>query len=96
MSDLIATVPAPLLLLAALLALVAVIALWRLVATAGLISVGQWALITQTDDPAAAVLALGVPALVTVLVLSRLVARSKDVGTRSVRMTRLSHAGVSR
>ncbi|WP_158845003.1 hypothetical protein [Saccharothrix deserti] len=96
MSELIATVPAPLLLLAALLALVAVIAMWKLVATAGLIGVGQWVLITQTDDPAAAVLALGLPALVTALAVSRLFSRSRHAEMRSLRPSRQPHVGVSR
>lgn len=66
-------VPVPLLLLAAALALVAVVLLWKLLMTAGLLGLAQWVVITQTEDPTAVLVALGVPALITVLALSRLI-----------------------
>lgn len=96
LGKLIGTVPAPLMLLAALLALVTVIVMWKLVVSAGLIGLGQWALVTQTDDPAAAVLALGVPALVTALTVSRLFSRTRHAEVRPFRSSRLSPVGVSR
>lgn len=84
-AKLLASVPTPLLLLAALLALVAMVALWKLVAAAGLIGLGQWVLITQTGDQGMAVLALAVPALVTAFAMSRLFSRSGTTrGRRSV------------
>jgi len=65
------TVPTPVLLLATGLALAAVILLWKLLATAGLIGLGQWAVTTQTEDPAALLVAYGLPALVVAVLLRR-------------------------
>ncbi|MFD1152752.1 hypothetical protein [Saccharothrix hoggarensis] len=76
MSDLLPTVPAPLLLLLAALAVVPVIVLWKLLATAGLIGLTQWAVITQTEDPTAVMVVVGVPALVLVSLLRRTAHRS--------------------
>ncbi len=70
------TVPTPLLLLAAGLALVAVIALWKLLATAGLIGLAQWAVITRTDDPTVVLVVVGVPALVLATSIRRAVTRT--------------------
>ena len=64
-------VPTPLLLLGAVLALVAVIVLWKLLAVAGLIGLAQWAVITQTDDPTAVLVVVGVPALVLAVLIRR-------------------------
>ena len=69
-------VPTPLLLLGAVLALVAVIALWKLLATAGLIGLAQWAVITQTEDPTAVLVVVGVPALVLAGLVRRTVTRT--------------------
>ena len=93
---LITSVPTPLLLLAALLALVAVIALWKVVATAGLIGLGQWVLITQTGDQGVAVLALAVPALVTTLVVFRLFSRPGSARSRLFGLGSAARVEVSR
>lgn len=70
------TVPAPLLLLGVVLALVAVIVLWKLLVTAGLIGLAQWAVITQTEDPTVVLVVVGVPALVSAVLIRRAVTRA--------------------
>lgn len=91
------TVPAPLLLLGVVLALVAVIALWKLLVTAGLIGLAQWAVITQTDSPTAVLVVIGVPALVTAFTLSRLMSRSgSGHGMRPALLSRPTRVEVSR
>ncbi|WP_033439384.1 hypothetical protein [Saccharothrix sp. NRRL B-16314] len=69
-------VPAPLLLLVAVLALVAVVMLWKLLMVAGLIGLAQWAVITQTEDPTAVLVVVGVPALVLAVLLRRAASRT--------------------
>ncbi|XVS63999.1 hypothetical protein ACQPYE_38095 [Actinosynnema sp. CA-299493] len=65
------TVPVPVLLLAVALALVAVVLLWKLLVTAGLIGLAQWAVITQTENTTAVMVAVGVPAIVLTILLRR-------------------------
>ncbi|WP_199439302.1 hypothetical protein [Umezawaea beigongshangensis] len=66
------SIPPPLLLLLVALALAAVVVLWKLLATAGLIGLAQWLVITQAEDPTAVVVVVGVPALVLAVLLRRL------------------------
>ncbi|ROP40422.1 hypothetical protein [Saccharothrix texasensis] len=73
------SIPPPLLLLLVALALVAVIVLWKLLATAGLIGLTQWLVITQAENPTAVVVVVGVPALALAVLLRRL--RRTDRGT---------------
>ncbi|NUT91252.1 MAG: hypothetical protein HOY78_04405 [Saccharothrix sp.] len=68
-----AGVPLLLVVLGAAVGVVVLVLLWKLLVVAGLLGLGQWAVITQTDDPMVAVLVLGVPALITVFALSSLV-----------------------
>ncbi|WP_158853163.1 hypothetical protein [Saccharothrix deserti] len=70
------TVPTPLLLLVGVLALVAVVVLWKLLLTAGLIGLAQWAVITQTEDSTAVLVAVGVPALVLAVLIRRAATRT--------------------
>ncbi|WP_367134743.1 hypothetical protein [Saccharothrix sp. HUAS TT1] len=63
------TVPPPVLLLVAVLALAAVITFWKLFATAGLIGLAQWAVITQTESTTAVLVAVGVPAIALTVLL---------------------------
>ncbi|MFD1152599.1 hypothetical protein [Saccharothrix hoggarensis] len=76
MSERLLTVPAPVLLVVAALAVVAVVVLWKLLITAGLIGLAQWAVITQTDDPTAVLVVVGVPALVLAVLLRRATGRA--------------------
>jgi hypothetical protein len=83
------SVPPPLLLLGAVLALVAVIALWKLLVTAGLIGLAQWAVVTQTEDPAVVLVVIGVPALVLAVLIRRTVSRAgRRAGLLSARSAR--------
>lgn len=86
-------VPTPLLLLGAVLAVVAVIALWKLLCVAGLIGLTQWAVITQTEDPTAVLIVIGVPALVLAWLIRRTTSRAghradRRTGLLSVRSAR--------
>ncbi|MGW4109323.1 hypothetical protein ACWEFJ_00415 [Actinosynnema sp. NPDC004786] len=72
------TVPVPVLLLAVALALVAVVLLWKLLLTAGLIGLAQWAVITQTDNTTAVMVAVGVPAVVLAVLLRRTIRGHRD------------------
>ncbi|ROP39815.1 hypothetical protein [Saccharothrix texasensis] len=65
------TVPVPVLLLAVALALVAVVLLWKVLVTAGLIGLAQWAVITQAENTTAVMVAVGVPAIVLAVLLRR-------------------------
>ncbi|MFI9008844.1 hypothetical protein ACIGNX_16620 [Actinosynnema sp. NPDC053489] len=83
------TIPTPLLLLVAALALVAVVVLWKLLAVAGLIGLAQWAVITQTTDPTAVLVVVGVPALVLALLIRRTATRAgRRAGLLSPRSAR--------
>ncbi|MBB5958418.1 hypothetical protein FHS29_005026 [Saccharothrix tamanrassetensis] len=69
-------VPMLLVVLGAVVALVVVVVVvWKLLLAAGLLGLAQWAVVTQTDDPTLVVLVLGVPSLITVVAVSRLVSR---------------------
>jgi hypothetical protein len=68
-------IPVPLLLLSGMVAVLTVLLLWKLLLTAGLIGLAQWAALTQTDDATMTALVLGVPALITALTVARLVSR---------------------
>ncbi|WP_433267255.1 hypothetical protein ACQPZF_00960 [Actinosynnema sp. CS-041913] len=68
-------VPVLLAVLGAVVVLLVVVLLWKLLVCAGLIGLAQWAVVTQTDDPALVMLVLGLPSLVTALALSRLFSR---------------------
>jgi hypothetical protein len=65
-------IPAPLVVVAVLLALVAAVLLWRLVLTATVIAGVQWAVVTHADDRTALLVALAVPALLAAFTVSRL------------------------
>lgn len=82
------SVPPPVIGLVALVALVLLVLLWKVLATAGLIGLTQWAVITQAENPAVVVLVLGVPALVTAALLLRLVTRPALATHRPLRRLR--------
>jgi hypothetical protein len=65
-------IPVPVVVVAVLLALVAAVLLWKLLATAAVIGLVQWAVITHTTDGAAHVIAYAAPALLAAVVLVRL------------------------
>jgi hypothetical protein len=65
-------IPAPVVVVAVLLALVAAVLLWRLVLTAAVIAAVQWVVVAHAGDRAALLVALAVPALLAAFTITRL------------------------